>query len=342
MGIPVLFFRSSSYTQWDYCAMSYYITYNLGYKQPTQKKANLGTITHKVLECLAQCKQRMQFGIKPGMRIEDGELGTIKFTEKKLNSNKFVIDLLDLAYKYYTEGDKHNVYDSKKDYDFCRQMVETCLQHNGGQFDPRKMRIVAPEKNFILDINEPWAKFTHEGKESILCIKGTMDLITEASPDTLEYVDYKTGARKDWATGEVKDYDKLMKDPQLLLYYYAISNLYPQYDSIIMSIFFLRDGGPFSLCFEKSDNDKFIEMLRVRFEEIRNCEAPKPINKWRNDFRCQKLCHYYKTKWPGTEISMCNYVEDEIKLYGIDKVNNSLKAPGFTLGYYSAPGQIQE
>lgn len=339
--MEVVMFRSSSLGQWKYCQMSYYITYNLGYQQPTQKKANLGTITHKVLECLAQCKQRLQYGEKPGMRIEDGELGTIKFTQKRLFSNKFVVDLIDKAYEYYTVNDSTNVYDRKKDYDFCRQMVEACLTHNNGQFDPRLMRIIAPEKSFILPIEEPWAEFEHEGEKVRLAVKGTMDLITEMSPSTLEYVDYKTGRRIDWATGEEKTYEKLQDDIQLLLYYYAIRKLYPQYDHIIMTIFFLRDGGPFSLCFDAVDNDKFLSRLKDMFFEIKANTLPAPINKWRSDFRCKKLCHYYKTNWPGTDVTMCNYVEDNIKLYGIDHVSKNLKVPDFTVGFYKAPGSVE-
>ena len=50
----------------------------------------------------------------------------------------------------------------------------------------------------------------------------------------------------DWTTGEVKDYKKLENDPQLLLYYYAISKLYPEFPNRIMSIFFYKDkdGNP--------------------------------------------------------------------------------------------------
>jgi hypothetical protein len=648
-----LYFRSSSLGQWDYCSMSYFITYQLGWQQPAQKKAQLGTVVHKVLECLAQCKQRLQYGEKPGMRIEDGELGTIKFTKNSLYTNKFVVNLLNQSYEYYTTSDKINQYDSVADYNFCREMVDACLNYNDGQFDPRKTRIVAPEKSFDLEIDEPWATFDYKGKPTKLRIKGTMDLITESDPDTLEYVDYKglpietklltpsgwttmgdvqvgdtlydkdgnstrvigksqvkhkecfkiifddtseaecddehiwllsnskevqikdlkindkidvskpvkyehkslpidpyvlgiwlgdgrnrsgevcgkdsfifdeikrrgyilgkdisckdcpshtifgltkelkklnlihnkhipdiylkssyeqrldlvrglmdsdgyankirkqghfvncnetlsknlkelllslgqrpylkklkkrgfglevfsydvffrpinlnpfllprkadvidknwgpgesnrrqikqiipigkkytqcimvdspshtylctenmipthnTGRRINWATGEEKTYDKLYDDIQLLLYYYAIRRLYPQYSYVIMTIFFLRDGGPFSLCYEKKDEEKFLEKLKAKFLEIKNNSMPKPINPARSDFRCTRLCHYYKNKWPGTDQRICNYVEDQIKLYGIDNAIKSCSKPGFSLDYYSAPGTAQ-
>ena len=71
-----------------------------------------------------------------------------------------------------------------------------------------------------------------------LAIKGTIDLVTKINDDTIEVVDWKTGRRMDWATGEVKDYKKLESDPQLLLYYYAISKLYPEFPNRIMKSIF--------------------------------------------------------------------------------------------------------
>jgi len=336
-----LYFRSSSLGSWDYCQMQYFMVYGLGWQQPTSVKANLGTVVHKVLECLAQCKQRLQYGEKPGMRIEDSELGIIKFTNNQLNSNKFVIKLLDMSYNYYTSHDKVNVYDNKQDYEFCRQMIDACLSYNNGQFDPRKTRIVAPEKSFDLEINEPWAEFEYNGEKRKLRIKGTMDLITETAPDTLEYVDYKTGRRLNWATGEEKTYEKLHDDIQLLLYYYAISKLYPHYDHIIMTIFFLRDGGPFSLCFDASDNEKFLRKLKDKFIDITNNSCPKPINKERSDWRCKKLCHFYKNNWPGTNQTMCHYIENQTKLYGIEQTMKTCSRPDFSIDFYKAPGSTE-
>jgi len=337
----VLYFRSSSYNQYDYCEMSYFLTYNLGWQQPTSRKANLGTITHKVLECLAQCKQRLQYGEKRSMKIDDGELGEIKFTKKQLYSSDFVKTLTDMSYDYYTTNDPGNQYDRKADYKFCSEMVEAAISHNKGQFDPRNRNVISPEPHFDIPIMEPWAQFDFEGQPVRLAIKGTIDLVTEVDSDTIEVIDWKTGQRKDWATGEIKDYAKLEKDAQLLLYHYAVLKLFPTYKQAIMSIFFLRDGGPFSLCFDSSDKTRFLGNLKDRFYEIRKNQLPKPINHWRSDFRCKRLCHFYKTNWPGTDKPMCNYVEDHIKLYGIDKTQITLKNPNFTLGHYSAPGSIE-
>lgn len=149
---------------------------------------------------------------------------------------------------------------------------------------------------------------------------------------------HNTGRRLDWATGEEKDLEKLNNDAQLLLYNYAISKLYPQYKHVIMSIFFMKDGGPFSMCFDKADHDRFLDMLRSRYYEIQNNQTPRPINPQRNDFRCNKLCHFYKNNWPNTDKKMCIFIEDHVKKHGIEETVKQCTNPGFNIGYYESPG----
>jgi len=104
----VTYLRSSSYNNYDYCQMQYFITYGLGHQSVSGKKAQLGTIVHKVMECLASCKKKLQdTDKKTGLSITDDALGEIKFTEKKLYTKKFVKELLDASYKHYTENCTH-------------------------------------------------------------------------------------------------------------------------------------------------------------------------------------------------------------------------------------------
>jgi len=105
-----------------------------------------------------------------------------------------------------------------------------------------------------------------------------------------------------------------------------------------MSIFFTRDGGPFSMCFDKSDQDRFLGMLRKRYEEIKDNIKPRPISSSRRDFRCQKLCHFYKNNWPGTNTTMCEYVEKKLHTIGHEKTLKECTNKGFNIGYYEAPG----
>ena len=123
-----------------------------------------------------------------------------------------------------------------------------------------------------------------------------------------------------------------------MLYNYAISKLYPDYKQAIMTIFYVKDGGPFSMCFDRKDQEKFLEMLKERFEEIKKNNAPKPLSSDRSDWRCTRVCHFYKNKWPGTEDNMCIHIEKHLKNHGMDKTLKFCTKPDFNIGFYEAPG----
>jgi hypothetical protein len=147
-----------------------------------------------------------------------------------------------------------------------------------------------------------------------------------------------------WATGEEKDFKKLSSDPQLLLYFYAISKLYPDYPNRIMSIFFCKDTEgemdpkPFSMCFDKSDEERFLGMLKARFEEIKKNTSPKLMDPSRRSFKCTRMCHYCKTNWEGTDENMCIFIEKHIKEHGMEETVKKCTRPGFDIGFYEAPG----
>lgn len=337
----VTYIRSSSYNNYAYCEMQYFLTYVLGHQSVSGKKAQLGTIVHKVMECLASCKKMLQDDEQKQMSIEDDKVGKIDFTKRKLGTKKFVNELVDLSYDYYTSHCVHNY--TNADHKFCKDVTWTALEYNSGQFDPRKRNIAASEPHFDILIEEDWAKYSYdlpngETLEGQLAIKGTIDLVTEIDDGIIEVIDWKTGRRLDWATGEEKTYEKLCSDPQLLLYYYAIANLFPDYKQAIMSIFYIRDGGPFSMCFDKEDQDKFLGMLKARFEDIKSNQLPRLISKNRKHWKCTKLCHFYKNNWEGTNTCMCEHVDTHLQEYGMEDTIKNCTKDGFALGHYEAPG----
>lgn len=337
----VTYIRSSSYNNYAYCQMQYFITYVLGYQPVSGKKAELGTIVHKVLEVLAKLKKFSQDNpSKAKLKIEDDALGIIDIKKSELFSDAFVKAILQKSFHFYSSESKNTF--TKADNNDCLKLVHDTLNYNDGQFDPRKRKVVAAEPHFDIPIDEPWAFYENEidGKlvSGQLAIKGTIDLVTESSDGVIEAVDWKTGRRLDWATGEEKTYSKLNSDPQLLLYNYAISKLFPDYKQSIMTIFYVKDGGPFSMCFDKSDEDRFLKMLKNRYEEIRSNNTPKPISETRENWKCTKLCHYCKNNWPETETNMCIYIENMLKTKGMEETIKECKRPGFDIGFYSAPG----
>lgn len=327
------------------CPMQYFIEYNLGHRSPSNKKADKGTICHKVYEILAFIKLNKQ---NNNRFFEDDIIGSVDITDYNLDH------IIEKVYKYYTSAFRHHTWDDK-DYRECYKWVYKALEANDGMFDPRNRHIVCPEQHFDIEIKKDWAKYNYSHPEKMqgnLAIKGTIDLITQVNENTLEVIDWKTGRRLDWATGQEKTLAKLHTDPQLMIYYYAIQSLYPDMEHIIVSINFINDGGVFSVCFDKTDLYKVEMMLRHKFEAIKNTTIPKRNKSW----KCTKLCHFGKTTFEGSSylpiieyredqvtplgncMTQCEQIYHEIKLNGMNAVVEQYTKPGHSIGQYKAPG----
>ena len=378
----IQYMRSSSYNNWDFCQMQYYLTYVLGYRYPSVQKAEQGTIVHKVLECLAVIKKELQQNPKTN-KINDEQLGVIKFNPKNFVKSSFlkpseiakvnlsrkakttyksactveqghmrrgvgiVEDIFERSFTYYKDKSIHHWQPAhRRD---CHNFTWMALDFKNGMLDPRLRTIVDAEPKFDIVIDRPWAKYeftTAEGdkKTGNLAIKGTIDLITEVAPRILEIVDWKTGLRVDWgAKGRVmpvKTYEKLCEDPQLMLYYLAARHMYPDAEAIILSIFYVRDGGPFSLSFDDDTVSKMEGLLEQRFNEIRSCEQPKLLDPSQKHFKCAYLCPFSKNYFEGHESkNMCHHADREIQLHGLEHVRKTYKKEGHSTEVYDAPGE---
>jgi len=346
----VTYFRSSSYNTHSMCEQQFFAEYVLGWRGPSGQKADKGTIVHKALEVLAMIKQGQQENLD---YINDNEfLGKININNYNLNT------IIEKVYKHYSEANSHHKW-SIKDYKDCHAWVYKAIEFNNGMFDPRNRHILCPEQHFDITIKKPWAAYSYdtpEGKlDGYLALKGTIDLITLVNDNTIEIVDWKTGRRLDWATGQEKTQEKLEKDAQLRIYHYAISHLYPHIDHIIFSIYFINDGGPFSICFDKSDIPETENMLRKKFEIVKNTRKPRLNKSW----MCNKLCHFGKTTFENTHIphiieyrdrqtcktgstmTKCEQIKHDIELHGMDTVVDLYKNPTHSFGKYKAPGSTE-
>ena len=345
----ITYFRSSSYNTHNMCPQQYFIEYNLGWRGLSGQKADKGTIVHKVLEILAFIKQAQQDNIN---EITDDIVGKILINDYNLNI------LIEKVYKFYTTNTPHHKW-STKDYKDCHSWVYKAIEFNEGMFDPINRHIVCPEQHFDFAIQKPWAEYKYDTNEGplkgYLSLKGTIDLITKVNDDTLEVIDWKTGRRLDWATGQEKTQEKLENDPQLRIYHYAIKHLYPHIKHIIFSIYFINDGGPFSVCFHDSDLTKTEDMLRLKFDEIRRTKRPRLNRSW----MCSKLCFFGKTTFENTDIvpiseyrdgevcskgscmTKCEQIKHDTELYGIDTAIDMYKHKNHAFGKYKAPGTTE-
>lgn len=331
------------------CPQQYFIEYNLGWRGLSGQKADKGTIVHKVLEILAFIKQAQQDDTSI---ITDDIVGEIDINDYNLNT------IIEKVYKYYSSNTQHHKW-TAKDYKDCHTWVYKAIEFNDGMFDPRNRHIVCPEQHFDFAINKPWAAYTYATNEGLLegqlSLKGTIDLITKVNDDTLEIIDWKTGRRLDWATGQEKTQEKLENDPQLRIYHYAIKHLYPHIKHIIFSIYFINDGGPFSVCFHDTDLTKTEDMLRLKFDEIRRTKRPRLNKSW----MCSKLCFFGKTTFENTDVepiieyrdaqvcqkgscmTKCEQIKHDTELYGIDTVIDMYKHKSHAFSKYKAPGTTE-
>lgn len=331
------------------CEQQYFFEYVLGYRGPSNQKADKGTIVHKVLEILAIIKQSEQNGQQ---FCEDDILGQID--TKQYNLDTMTTDV----YNYYSSKFHHHKW-TEKDLKDCKLWVEKAITYNDGMFDPRNREILCPEQHFDIVIDKPWAKYKYNTSQGVLegtlAIKGTIDLITKVADNTIEIVDWKTGRRLNWATGQEKTQEKLEDDPQLRIYHYAIQKLYPDIEHVMVTIFFINDGGAFSVHFDKSDLPKTESMLRDKFEVIKQTRKPRLNKSW----MCSKLCHFGKSTFENSKVlpiieyrdnqtcqkdtfmTKCEQVKHDIELKGIDAVVDEYTVPGYTVGKYKAPGSVE-
>jgi hypothetical protein len=345
MSIPIVYFRSSSFNSHRMCPMQYYMEYTLGWRGASGKKADKGTIVHKVLELTAIAKKALQEGISV---VEDSEIGEIQTDNY---DPSYLDDIIDKVYEYYTSRIPHHKW-LPSDKKHCRAWVWKIFNEDDGFFDPKNRNVVEAEPHFDFEIEEDWAKYEHildDGSilKGNLALKGTIDLITDVGDGVYEIIDWKTGRRLDWATGKEKTMAKLQTDPQLRIYHLAAKKLYPHVESFLITIHFMNDGGPFTLHFQDSDIPDTLDMIKAKFDVIKNTTRPQQVFSW----KCSKICSAGKTTYEGTHIdpmqnsfgacmNKCDQTMAMIKENGIEWVTQNCMSPEHTIGKYEAPGQV--
>jgi len=345
----ITYFRSSSYNRWDFCPTCYFAEYALGITGPANKKADKGTITHKILELLACAKKAYQ--ARPTQKTIDSNIGIGRIDIQRVMENDTAY-IRQLAHKIFVRFSKkysHHDWTERDEHD-CYQWAWKALQMNNGTFDPRKSYIVDAEPYFDITLEHPAFEynFTLKGQalQGQLHIKGTIDLIRKIDEETYEIVDWKTGRRFNWNTGEEKTAEKLQTDPQLMLYHYAAHKLYPQAKTILVTINYINDGGAFTVSFDTNAAMQQIQkLLYQRFRDIKRCAIPAKYASW----KCKKLCHLGQTTFENTYVpprftqygaamTKCQQIHHDLKYHGIDYVTEKYMSPDYTIGFYQDPG----
>jgi ATP-dependent helicase/DNAse subunit B len=324
------YFRSSSYNTFDNCQMQYFLNYVLGLEYRATLKATLGNVIHKALECLALQKKCQQEGLRV---FNDDAFGKVKISECDPDC------LIERSFDWHRKNFTHDDWDNSADLKFCRKYMHEALTFDGGRYDPRNRKVIEAEQRFDFEIEKSWAKYCYilpNGKklEGNLSLKGTIDLITEVRPGVLEIIDWKTGKhRTNFATGKVKDFHGLMDDPQLRMYHYAAHQLYPEIKHIIMTIYYIQAGGPFTLPLGPEDFAKTEDMIKNQFERVQRVTRPQlnPAPPWSSrpnkftNWKCvkksgQPFCTYAKPSKHDPNKTECQFFRDMVNKIGIEKV----------------------
>lgn len=306
-----LYLRSSSEGTHNLCELKYFIEYVLGFDGGEGKAATKGTITHKVLELSAARKFAQQNG---DSFYSDEETGIPNTPTTVFDTAK----LLKHVFDYYNKRTKLGL--TEADMTDCMKWVIKAETFENGRYNPYLRDVLCPELFFEIEMKEPWAAYSYKvGDEKIegnLIVRGTMDLVTRLNDETIEYVDWKTGARKDWAKNSEKDYHSLRDDFQLRLYHFALKKHFPTYKYFLLTVFYINSGGPYTIHFGDDDIPHTIEIIKNTFLKIKNNTKPSMIKKMGKDYawKC-KFCNHSKNKY-----ETCNLIERELIKLGMDKV----------------------
>jgi len=360
MPVQISGMSPSAYIKWDFCPQQYYIGYNLKYPSSGNKKATMGTILHKIMEVLGKINKSLKnkqdfieddvFGGKYYFDATNwlsySTLSEVQVEEinksrklKKMYKDRpfiskghtrkgveFVENIVSLVYTWFTSKYTEYTWESV-DYKDLMNWIWMVLDYKDGMYDPRYLNIVSTEFAFEIPLEYDWATYSYQlpdgsMKEGYLKLRGIIDLVVGHDKKTLEVVDFKSGERKDWNTGKVKDYDELKKDTQLLIYYYALKKLFKDVDDIWLTIFFVRDGGPFTIPFDEKDIKKIEKDIKDKFTEIKTTNVPRLLSRTQTHFKC-KWCDYSKIDHNGQ--NLCAAVHESIKLVGIDNTTEQFK-----------------
>lgn len=344
--IPITYLRSSGYGSHDMCEMKYFAEYILGWRGLAGKAADKGTVVHKVLEVYANCKKAHQNG--ESAFYDDELIHSFPASPSTEDS----LDITTRSFDHYSKASSYLGW-TKADFKECLKLVHKVLDT---KFDPRNLTIVDAEPFFDISFDDDWAKYKYGDLEGQFAIKGTIDLITQVTPTTYEICDYKTGKRMNWATGEEYTYEKLFSNPQLRMYHYAAHKLYPNVDNILVTIHYIKDGGPFTIPLTRSDIPDTIEMIRSKFRKIQQTIKPRVTRSW----KCTKFCHYGKTTFEGTSVkpiietrsgqvcpmgtcmTKCEQLRYCFQHRGLDTIIANMSEPNYQLTKYNDPGKVEK
>lgn len=342
----------SSMGSWSSCQLKWYFSYILNMRDEPNKKALMGNIVHSVAEVLGLIKIEIQNGKQEGVvnteEIKDVLWDEVSFlypsilnkeevdliNKSRINKQTYISDcnlsigtirlgrdfvnsLITKSWDYYTR--KYNTIDwTKSDNRDVINWTWMLLE----ELDIRKLNIIGCEVPFDLPIEHPDC-LLDDG--SYIRVKGFIDLIHQPSSEVLEILDFKTGRRQDFNSGEEKTLASLSKDLQLCLYKYIAKKLYPEYQYFIPSIQFIRDGGLLTPDIDDNSDEIITKTIHEHIQELKNATELSVLSEDRTDFRCKYLCSHSKLNTFDSNKCNCEVIKNSVRSVGIEETTKKFK-----------------
>ena len=280
--LPVKKLSASSIGTLDMCEMKWFLQYIVGMREPTGKAAAIGSICHYIMECIAHSKILRQNGKS---YKKDEIVGRVT---PKYDLDEWTRKI----YTHYSEKENHLEW-TDKDFRQVLRNVEKAKIHP--LYPENHSSIISPEQFFMMKIDKPWAQYSYlNGKkvdEGHVYANGIIDLIFRDQNGVLNYLDYKFGQPKDWATGKKKDYISIAKDIQLCMYYVAVKEKFPDED-ICVNIWYVNHDTVFTDFFGAHQEEILMKKLESVINRLREMEKPDT----RYGFHCS-FCQFKKTNF---------------------------------------------
>ncbi len=255
----------SSMTNYDWCNFKYWLQAVLGFQDESGPAATIGHISHHILEILSKASV-----VKHDPKSKIWDLDYLF----KICFNRYYKERPEICEKI----------DNKKLLDVSKGVVDII----NSDYTPIRNNTIAVELPFNIAITDPGFKIN----DKYLNIRGRIDRVDQIDTSTLEIIDYKSGTRTNYNSSDrhKKTSEDLYNDLQPRLYHLACQYLYPEFNSFIVTMYYLTDGGAVSVPFSEADIGITKEILRRKFQAISANDDPQRTRSW----KCNVLCPFGK------------------------------------------------
>jgi len=288
--IPIQRLSASSIEDLDKCELSFFIKYVLNRPDPSGDKAEKGTVCHNVMEAVAISKQLMEKGQKT---TKNEIFGTLRQTYD-------IRKLFKKAFEYSKNTNPHLKW-GDADRDETWDFLSTSFGHKF--FPDNHKEIIQPEQYFRIEIPYDWARYSYlddgELKESRLLVSGKIDIMFRDHDNSLNYLDYKFGAKPmNWNRFKEYSYEDMYKNIQLCLYYWAVRQLHPE-EHPITHIWYPRANKLWTYHFDEEQINTAMKRVKACFEKLKFAAKPSPNY---GQARCN-MCYFRKASMTDIGLS---------------------------------------